>query len=79
MLNRHVQLCRVQVDDHSRDFGGMLLADHLMDVLVNGCTDNLFSGIGRCLGELLRVKHREDLRLVDLELVYDNLLLFELH
>jgi len=79
VLNRHVQLCRVQVDDHSCDFGGMLLADHLMDVLVDGCTDNLFSGISRCLGELLRVKHRKDLRLVDLELVYDNLLLFELH
>ena len=50
-----------------------------MDVLVDSCPDYLLTGFCCCLGELLRVEHPKDLLLVGLELVHDNLLLFELH
>ena len=75
LLNRHVQLDRVQVNDHASDLGRVLLTDHLMHVLVDGSADNLLAGIGRRLSELLRVKHAVDLLLVHLRLLEGSLLL----
>ena len=69
MLDRHVQLNWVKIDDHASHLGGVLLTDHLMDMLVNRSTDDLLTGVSCRLGELGRVEHAIDLRLVDLGLV----------
>ena len=45
MLDRHVQLNWVQIDDHASHLGGVLLTDHLMDMLVNRSTDDLLTGV----------------------------------
>ena len=69
LLNRHVELNRVQVDDHASDLGRVLLANHLVHVLVDGRADDLLTALRRRLRELLRVEHCVDLGLVDAGLV----------
>ena len=49
LLDRHVELDGVQVNDHASDLGCVLFADHLVDVLVDGRADDLLARIRRSL------------------------------
>ena len=43
MLNGHVQLDRVQVNDHACNLRRVLLTNKLMDVLVDSCANDLLA------------------------------------
>ena len=64
VLNRHIQLNRVKVDDHAGDFGSVLVPDHGRHMLVDGGANDLLARLSGGLGEVLRVEHRIDLLLV---------------
>mgnify|MGYP006922980657 FL=1 len=64
LLDRHVQLDRVQINDHSSDLRGVLLPNQLVDVPVDGRTNDLLAVLCRGLRELLRVEHLVDLCLI---------------
>ena len=69
VLNRHVQLDWVQIDDHTSHFRSMLFADHLMNMLIDGRANDLLALISGRSGELWRVEHRVDLLLIQLGFV----------
>ena len=72
VLDAHVQLDRVKVNDHTSDFGRVVLADHSVHMLVDGSADDLLARLSGSLSELGRVEHRKDLVLVDRTLVHHS-------
>ena len=63
--NRIVQLNLRQVDEHASDLGCLHIADELLDMLVDGVTDDVLLGLAiRCLLVLGGGEHVSDLNLI---------------
>ena len=63
-LDRHVELGRFEINDHTSDFWCMLFSDEIGDVLVDGSAHDLFPVLTGGVNEVLRVEHVVDLRAV---------------